>query len=68
MRFEYLGLQPKGTDTFYQEFSFLPKTDPHKDVEFTTNKDGTITGRNVIGYLDNQAENTIVIGAHYDHL
>jgi hypothetical protein len=26
------------------------------------------TGHNVIGYLDNGAPNTIVIGAHYDHL
>ncbi|MCH8331829.1 MAG: M20/M25/M40 family metallo-hydrolase [Bacteroidetes bacterium] len=26
------------------------------------------TGHNVAGYLDNGAENTIVIGAHYDHL
>ncbi len=25
-------------------------------------------GYNVIGYLDNQAEKTIVLGAHYDHL
>ncbi|MFN4233224.1 MAG: M20/M25/M40 family metallo-hydrolase [Bacteroidia bacterium] len=25
-------------------------------------------GWNVIGYLDNKAKNTIVIGAHYDHL
>jgi aminopeptidase YwaD len=26
------------------------------------------TGHNVIGWIDNRAENTIVIGAHYDHL
>ncbi|QQS29910.1 MAG: M28 family peptidase [Sphingobacteriales bacterium] len=26
------------------------------------------TGHNVIGYLDNKAQNTVVIGAHYDHL
>ena len=26
------------------------------------------TGHNVIGYLDNGAANTVVIGAHYDHL
>ncbi|HEY9361887.1 MAG TPA: M20/M25/M40 family metallo-hydrolase [Chitinophagaceae bacterium] len=26
------------------------------------------TGHNVIGYLDNGAANTILIGAHYDHL
>lgn len=27
-----------------------------------------LTGHNVIGYLDNKAASTIVIGAHYDHL
>jgi hypothetical protein len=27
-----------------------------------------ITGTNVIGFIDNNAKNTIVIGAHYDHL
>ncbi len=26
------------------------------------------TGHNVLGYLDNKAANTVVIGAHYDHL
>jgi len=26
------------------------------------------TGHNVIGYIDNKASSTIVIGAHYDHL
>lgn len=26
------------------------------------------TGHNVIGFLDNHAANTVVIGAHYDHL
>jgi len=26
------------------------------------------TGHNVIGYIDNGAANTIIIGAHYDHL
>lgn len=67
-RFKEMGLQPKGTDGFLQAFSFKPKTDPHKDVEFTTNADSTITGHNVIGYIDNRAEHTIVIGAHYDHL
>ncbi|WP_411766193.1 M28 family peptidase [Winogradskyella sp. A3E31] len=67
-RFEELQLQPKGTSGYFQDFSFQPKTDPHKEVEFTTNTDGSITGKNVIGFLDNGAENTVVIGAHYDHL
>lgn len=26
------------------------------------------TGENVIAYIDNKAENTVIIGAHYDHL
>lgn len=26
------------------------------------------TGHNVIGFIDNKAENTVIIGAHYDHL
>ncbi|MEQ6123749.1 M28 family peptidase [Pseudotenacibaculum sp. MALMAid0570] len=67
-RMKEMGLTPKGTEDFYQEFSFLPKTDPHSEVEFTKNQDGTITGRNVIGYINNNAENTVIIGAHFDHL
>ena len=67
-RFKSIGLQPKGTEDFLQSFSFKPKTDPHSEVEFTTNADSTITGHNVIGFIDNKAKTTIVIGAHYDHL
>ncbi len=68
-RMEDLGLEPKGNEgTYFQTFSFKPKTDPHKEVEYTTAGDGTITATNVIGYIDNQAENTVIIGAHYDHL
>lgn len=68
-RFEALGLKAKGTNGYFQAFSFKPKTDPHQEVNYTV-KDGdsTITGTNVIGFLDNQASNTIIIGAHYDHL
>jgi len=68
-RFMALGLDPKGTDTYYQAFSFKPKAGPHGEVDFTNiAEDGTITGTNVVGYINNNAENTIVIGAHYDHL
>ncbi|WP_299098209.1 M28 family peptidase [uncultured Winogradskyella sp.] len=67
-RYTDIGLQPKGTEGFLQSFSFKPKTDPHSEVEFTTNEDSTITGHNVIGFIDNKATTTIVIGAHYDHL
>lgn len=67
-RFKEIGVEPKGTNGYLQPFSFKPKTDPHKEVEFTTNADSTITGNNVIGYINNNADKTIVIGAHYDHL
>jgi Zn-dependent M28 family amino/carboxypeptidase len=67
-RFKDLGLTAKGTNDFYQDFTFKPKTNPHEEVKFTENKDGTITGRNVVGFLDNKAENTVIIGAHFDHL
>ena len=68
-RFKNIGLQEKGTEGYFQSFSFRPKTDPHQEVNYTV-KDGdsTITGTNVIGFIDNNAENTIIIGAHYDHL
>lgn len=68
-RFEDLGLQLKGTNGYFQEFSFKPKTNPHQKVSYTVkDRDSTITGTNVIGFIDNQAENTVIIGAHYDHL
>lgn len=67
-RFKELGLDPKGTSGYFQDFSFKPKSNPHEQVQFDVNGDGTITGRNVLAYLDNKAEHTVVIGAHYDHL
>ncbi|AFL80318.1 putative aminopeptidase [Aequorivita sublithincola DSM 14238] len=68
-RFADLGLQPKGTDGYFQKFTFKASKIPHQEAEFTSEKnDSTETGENVIAYLDNTAENTVVIGAHYDHL
>jgi len=68
-RFKDIGLEPKGYKGNYtQTFSFRPSADPHKETEFTSKSDSTTTGTNVIGYLDNKAETTVVIGAHYDHL
>lgn len=68
-RFQNIGLGAKGTKGYFQTFSFKPKTDPHQEVNYTVkNGDSTITGTNVIGFIDNKADNTIIIGAHYDHL
>jgi Zn-dependent M28 family amino/carboxypeptidase len=68
-RFKELGLEGKGTNGYFQDFTFKPKTDPHAEVKYTSmNTDSTITGRNVLGFINNNAKQTIVIGAHYDHL
>jgi len=68
-RFKNLEIEPKGTQEYFQEFSFMDKSDPHGNITFVNkSEDGTITGVNVVGYLNNNAENTVVIGAHYDHL
>jgi len=62
-RFEEAGLTPKGNkETWFQPFDFNYNTNPH-----AANGEPR-TGKNVIGYIDNQAVTTIIIGAHYDHL
>lgn len=62
-RFEELGLAPKGAEgSWYQPFDFNYKEHPHAE------QGEPRTGRNVLGYLDNGAEYTVIIGAHYDHL
>ena len=68
-RFKDLEIEPKGTEDYLQTFSFKPPNDPHGEVAFTNiAEDGTVTGTNVVGYINNNAKNTVVIGAHYDHL
>lgn len=68
-RFKSLDVEPKGTDAYFQSFTFKPKTNPHQKVNYTVKEgDSTITGINVVGFIDNESENTVVIGAHYDHL
>lgn len=60
-----LGLQPVGDNgSWYQNFDFRYNTNPHGAPSEGEKR----TCQNVVGFLDNGAENTIVIGAHYDHL
>lgn len=63
-RFEESGLEPHGTDgTWFQPFKFKFSDNPHAMQEGEER-----TGKNVVGYMDNGAATTIIIGAHYDHL
>lgn len=66
-RFEAKGLKPKGTEGFFQPFTVNKPTNPHEEAVIGTDGEG-VTGRNVVGYLDNKANKTIIIGAHFDHL
>ncbi len=54
-QFKKAGLQPMGNNgTWFQVFEVTGKEKR--------------TGQNVVGFIDNKAASTIVIGAHYDHL
>ncbi len=64
-RMKEIGLTPKGDDsTYFQTFTRKMKAHPHDTLMLG----GEIEGRNVLGFVDNKSEQTIVIGAHYDHL
>ncbi|MFT4855741.1 MAG: hypothetical protein ACI8YP_002783 [Algoriphagus sp.] len=65
--FKKSGLEPKGTVGYFQPFTVSKPTNPHEEAVIGTDGEG-VTGRNVIGFIDNKSENTIVIGAHFDHL
>ncbi len=55
-QFKKAGLKPAGSNGSYLQ-AFPVKGD-------STGR----TGHNVVGYIDNKAAGTIVLGAHYDHL
>lgn len=59
-QFKKYKLQPKGTSGFYQPFT--------AKIRRIVVPDSIREARNVIGFLDNGADYTIVIGAHFDHL
>lgn len=65
-RFAEIGLQPKGDNaTFFQTFNQKPK-----GVHGETLPDSVkeVSVKNVLGFINNGAATTVVVGAHYDHL
>ncbi len=59
-RWKQMGLKPKGDGNLYtQKF-------PFRGGVHGTGAEGI--AYNLVGYIDNSAATTIVIGAHYDHL
>ncbi len=65
-RFEEIGLKPYGQyGSWFQPFPFKERSNPHA-ANATPPREGV--GKNVIAYLDNNSDNTVIIGGHYDHL
>ncbi|AWW00282.1 M20/M25/M40 family metallo-hydrolase [Arcticibacterium luteifluviistationis] len=58
--FKEYGLAAKGTRGYYQDFE--------AKVTRVVVPDSIRKSKNVIGFLDNGAQKTMVIGAHYDHI
>lgn len=48
------------TGGYLQKFVYHPKVD--------STQTQTVKGNNVVGFINNHAEYTVVLGAHYDHL
>ncbi len=57
-------IAPKGkSNTYYFPYTFNKPKNPHDTIGSEP-----VSAINVVGYLDNGAEYTVVIGAHFDHL
>ncbi|MDA9773646.1 M28 family peptidase [Saprospiraceae bacterium] len=74
LQFRELALAPagdnrNGSPTYFQPFQGQESNHVHGDYQHDMPSDPkSINGKNVIGFLDNGAVNTVVFGAHYDHL
>lgn len=63
-KFKTIDLLPKGKDgSFFYPFVFTKPLHTHDTLH-----EAPSSGLNVLGFLDNQAESTVIVGAHFDHL
>lgn len=65
--FREIGIKPlPGMKDYRQAFPF--SANPHFNAEDGHPTGDNNMGHNIMGYLDNDSESYILIGAHYDHL
>lgn len=64
-QFSMAGVKPAGSDGYWQHFGRKREANPHSTQPVDTSM---IYAKNVIGFIDNGALTTVIIGAHYDHL
>lgn len=62
-KYKKYNLLPGNGESYFQIFKATIKSNPHSNI-----KNKKVQGINVIGYMDNSKAETIIIGAHYDHL
>ena len=60
---EYNLIPIGDSNSFIQKFEAKFRKNPHSDINVEL-----IQGSNVLGFYNNKAKHTIIIGAHYDHL
>ncbi len=67
-RFIQMGLKGlfDGDEPYYQYFKKTIRSNPHADEP--NPNDPVVRGKNVVAYMDKGAAQTVIIGAHYDHL
>jgi len=63
-KFAEYKLTPKGNEGYFFNFMFKKPANPHDTIGEGEEK----KAKDVVGFLNNHAPATIVIGAHYDHL
>lgn len=64
-----MNVEAANIPVIFIQSKYLSVLQDGTEVELSVNlKKEEITGHNVIGFIDNQSENTVVIGAHYDHI
>jgi hypothetical protein len=59
-----IGIKPY-QDSYAQPFTYLYSPNPHDSTDASKQQ---INSQNIVGFIDNHQQQTIVIGAHYDHI
>ena len=65
-RFKQIGLLAKGdSNSYLKRYEYKQPANPHAGIDSSSK---VLYSNNVVGYIDNKAPYTIIIGGHYDHL
>ena len=63
-QFAELKLEPKGnSNSYFFSYQFKKPKNPHDTIGGEL-----VSSQDVVGYLDNKADYTVIIGGHFDHL